>query len=174
MVFSKLFTLIELLVVIGIIAILSALLLPAANAARKRARATQCLGNVRQIGTAIIVYADDHGGRLPLCSRLAPEPLLNAPSLRQLIGPSLGVPEIFHCPGDTGDDALFPDVGTSYEWNTFLSGKIIDKATMKVIGMTLEAPMLGDAEKFHGTHGRNYLYTDGRVTQSLEILIRDD
>ncbi len=59
------FTLIELLVVISIIAILVALLLPALGAARDSGRATTCLANLRQMGTIIRAYADDHKGLSP-------------------------------------------------------------------------------------------------------------
>jgi prepilin-type N-terminal cleavage/methylation domain-containing protein/prepilin-type processing-associated H-X9-DG protein len=54
------FTLIELLVVIAIIAILAAILFPVFAQAREKARETQCMSNSRNMGTAVLMYAQDY------------------------------------------------------------------------------------------------------------------
>ncbi|MEM6334146.1 MAG: prepilin-type N-terminal cleavage/methylation domain-containing protein [Planctomycetota bacterium] len=59
------FTLIELLVVISIIALLIAILLPALGAARESARGVACLANLRSLGLAGQLYANDHDEFLP-------------------------------------------------------------------------------------------------------------
>ena len=58
---KKIFTMIELLVVISIIAILAALLLPALNAARMKAHSIACTANLKQLGSAVMVYEGDFG-----------------------------------------------------------------------------------------------------------------
>ena len=58
---SRGFTIVEILVVIAILAILTALLLPAIHAARESARLTQCQNNLRQLGVALQNYEGVHG-----------------------------------------------------------------------------------------------------------------
>src|SRR5260221_7615187 len=59
------FTLVELLVVIGIIALLISILLPALSKAREQSNRTACLANLRSLGQAMYLYANEHKDRLP-------------------------------------------------------------------------------------------------------------
>ena len=63
------FTLIELLVVIAIIAILAAILMPVFTAAKQRSYTIRCIGNLKQLATAFLMYCNDYGGRMPAVGR---------------------------------------------------------------------------------------------------------
>ncbi|GAB4456741.1 MAG: hypothetical protein OHK0029_15260 [Armatimonadaceae bacterium] len=62
---SNAFTLIELLVVIAIIAILAAILFPVFAQARDKARQAACMSNLKQLGIAFLMYAQDYDGYFP-------------------------------------------------------------------------------------------------------------
>lgn len=59
------FTLVELLTVIAIISILAGMIYPVLTTAKEKGRITACLNNIKQLGFAVVLYADDNNGRFP-------------------------------------------------------------------------------------------------------------
>ncbi len=110
------FTLIELLVVIAIIAVLAAILLPVFFSVRGKARQTVCVSNMRQIGLAISLYAQDADdlypyGNDPSDVKTNPNIWLNSPYYNQvltmlplssILQPYMQSTELWHCPSDSG------------------------------------------------------------------------
>jgi prepilin-type N-terminal cleavage/methylation domain-containing protein len=109
------FTLIELLVVIAIIAILAAILFPVFAQARAKARQTACLSNMRQIGTATMMYVQDYDEVYPpsQVSVPLPAPAGSVISWPTLIYPYVKSEGIFVCPdGETSNKTVTLTVGT--------------------------------------------------------------
>jgi prepilin-type N-terminal cleavage/methylation domain-containing protein/prepilin-type processing-associated H-X9-DG protein len=142
------FTLIELLVVIAIIAILAAILFPVFAQAREKARQTSCLSNMRQIGTAAMMYVQDFDETWPMtvsvvgtantayntiytpAPRLAPPPA--SPATRSLwansMEPYLKNWQVWSCPsginsfqfGETSIEQT-RNLGFSYSINAYVN-----------------------------------------------------
>jgi prepilin-type N-terminal cleavage/methylation domain-containing protein/prepilin-type processing-associated H-X9-DG protein len=132
------FTLIEILVVIGIISILAAILFPVFAQARRRAQATTCLSNLRQLGTGILLYAHDYDDLLLWGAdpsdlntdgwRGTPDEtkIFSMQPQHLLLEPYIKNRSVFHCPLDIGFEKSgpfssidFPTSPSSYKkWGT--------------------------------------------------------
>src|SRR6266568_3148106 len=112
------FTLIELLVVIAIIAILAAILFPVFAQARDRARSASCLSNLKQMGTAWMLYAQDYDEMFPFS--MSGDPVNSFPNNCRANRVNYGN----GCAGPGNDDEVFartkwniPYVYESYGYN---------------------------------------------------------
>ena len=95
------FTLIELLVVIAIIAILAAILFPVFAKAREKARQTQCLSNMKELGLAIAMYCQDYDEHYPVVHSGTPgHPTGEVGAWFTEIQPYIKNHQIFFCPSD--------------------------------------------------------------------------
>jgi prepilin-type N-terminal cleavage/methylation domain-containing protein len=96
------FTLTELLVVIGVIALLIGILLPTLAKARESSRRAQCLANLRTLGHALTLYANDNKDKLPNVNGNSTwnDPAANDYVMREFNRTYVKSPGTFHCPSD--------------------------------------------------------------------------
>jgi prepilin-type N-terminal cleavage/methylation domain-containing protein len=135
------FTLIELLVVISIILILISFVVPQIGGARAKARSVKCANNLRVIGSALIMYADDNEGQFPA-------------NLADLYPQYIGDHTTFDCPSGPGTATVAGGAVTSLDY-VYQAG-LTDESS----GGT---PVVADADGNHGGGERNVLFATGTV-----------
>src|SRR5579884_2904935 len=153
-VMRKGFTLIELLVVIAIIAILAGLLLPVLAKSKQRARTTQCISNLHQIGLSYKMYADDFNGLFPESGGAIAWDMFDQGHhswMQQLISYMQNT-NAFHCPNDqqspfsyfNGVRAAYVEAGTDAPVNT---GEILYASAFVLSGDVVSGFNTNDADK---------------------------
>jgi prepilin-type N-terminal cleavage/methylation domain-containing protein/prepilin-type processing-associated H-X9-DG protein len=150
-VLAKAFTLIELLVVLAIIGVLASLLLPAMSRAKAKAYNTVCVNQLRQLGAATRLYAEENDNRLPkaeILPSLPIDPQHPLPRISDVLSTYAGKAagtnsaSIFRCPTDR--EGLFIREGSSYEWNSELNGHKIDETASATVHVVKVMVINGD------------------------------
>ncbi len=173
------FTLIEVLVVIAIIALLLAILLPSLGSARGQAKQTVCLANLRTLGHALIMYTEDHRGRLPNENPpgVVGDPQSTTDVLLGLNAKYLNSPAVFHCPSDrdpvpqvlvTADYDRQDSARVSYDfysvWWLAKFGPWLDRIAFAPLTWDLKGGRATEhPQQNHGTRGGNVLFADGHA-----------
>jgi prepilin-type N-terminal cleavage/methylation domain-containing protein/prepilin-type processing-associated H-X9-DG protein len=196
------FTLIELLVVIAVIAILAALLFPVFAQARDKAKQTACLSNMKQIGLATAIYAQDWDEVLPPQSHVLNFASPGAPpNFLASILPYVRSAAIFVCPaavdwpqGISGDQRCTRTSCDSYDANGVVAGRplsvVPDPARIVCLqedryreNLMWSLPLWADRSGHYQAwglwrvgrnhfDGGNLLYVDGHVRYKLKLALR--
>ena len=161
------FTLAELLVVLAIVGVLAALLVPVTGHTIETSRSAKCVANLRQLGTALGLYLNEHNQTMPtlLAGRTgrSQDGAFIDNTLDAYVAGSVAV---FACPSDGGEAARS---GTSYYWNQALNGQAVGSLNFLNNYDRTQVIVLADKASYHPylVNKVNFLYADGHAEKDF-------
>ncbi|MEM9281726.1 MAG: type II secretion system protein [Verrucomicrobiota bacterium] len=169
---SRGWTVIEILVTAAIIGLLAAVIIPSSQRIKAAAMSTQCLGKLRGLGVALNDYFTEKGPIYPDMVSARESKADDAPAMDTVLADYVRDEYAFQCPAD--HEGLFEKTGTSYFWNSLISGQRFGQVDL--LGLTQDEsgiPLMSDKENFHENIGDevNVLYADGHVLKELQFSV---
>lgn len=186
--FESAFTLIELLVVVAIIALLISILLPSLQKAREQAKKTVCASNMRSMGQAFAMYADDYHGVWPSAvdslgsQNRWPVPFFQAKIIHQTLNQydaagdviSEGGKSVFLCPSEVAPRTIKDwgtpphavdrvEIGGSYSY----SGEIHRRGSVLELGTSTNPPFLKQIDSLKRTSDVFALFDNFRPIEKV-------
>lgn len=163
------FTLLELLVVMAIAAVLAGIAIPAVRYGTARADSAKCLGNLRGIGVGLNGWLADNNMTMPPLAAARKSRDEEVPVIDNTLGSYLPDKRVFACPADPEQAAK---TGTSYYWNSVLSGQSAVNLNFLSLATDLsKIPILVDKEGWHrySEDKVNHLFADGHAANQLRL-----
>lgn len=163
------FTLLELVAAVAIIGILAAAILGGWPLVTSRADSAKCLSHLRGIGIGLNVFLAENNMTMPSLAAGRASLAEDVPVIDTVLAPFLDDTRAFACPADR---RLARETGTSYFWNSALSGQPVASLNLfAIVTDRSKIPVLVDKEGWHrhSTNKVNHLFADGHAAKELRL-----
>lgn len=162
------FTLVEILTTLGIVAVVIAIAVPAYTTVRRNAHSAACLSNLRQIGTGLTLYLNEHEMVMPTMAAGRKDRSEPIPTIDNTLNVYLPDAKVFGCPADK---EFWAKTGTSYYWNSALNGQQVNSLNfLTLVDTKSRIPLMSDKEGWHPNKQKvNFLYADGHVSKDFRL-----
>lgn len=163
------FTLVEMLAGIAIVGVLAALTTGLVQSGISRANSAKCLANLRALGIGLNGWLADNNMMMPQLAAARKSRTEEVPVMDVVLAQYVADPRAFLCPADA---KLGRETGTSYYWNSVLSGQsAVNLNFLNLVTDVTKIPVMIDKEGWHD-HAKekvNHLFADGHAANQLRF-----